>query len=133
MPTLEEVRMETRALLRETEEQIAQVRQQRTILMCLSRDLLKLHARLKQHGIGSEKFPHLLAARGLLPNPLSRLPTKRQADHGQRIEAKLMQAPDYTLSLFWFFLNLHLLYHLVNSHTFSDQFPISCVFPCSPL
>lgn len=88
MHTLEEVRMQTQTLLKETEEQVARLRHQRTILECLMRELLKLHARLKQHGIGSEKLPHLLAARGLLPNPLPLLQTERQGDHSQRGKTK---------------------------------------------
>src|SRR5689334_19667037 len=78
MHTLEEVRTETYALLKETEEQVAQLRNQRTILECLMRELLKLHAQLKLHGIGSDKLPRLLASHGLLPHPFPLLQAKKQ-------------------------------------------------------
>jgi hypothetical protein len=88
MHTLEEVRTQTHTLLKETEEQVAQLRQQRTILECLTRELLKLDARLKQHGIDSDKLPQLLASRGFLPSPFPLLQAERQRDHGQRVETK---------------------------------------------
>ena len=68
MHTFAELREETNALLQETEQQVAQLRQQRMLLECLKEELLKQHARLKQLGIGSEKLLRALAAHGCLPS-----------------------------------------------------------------
>ena len=68
MHTFAELREETNSLLQETEQQVAQLRQQRMLLECLKGELLKQHARLKQLGIGSEKLLRALAARGCLPS-----------------------------------------------------------------
>jgi hypothetical protein len=99
MQTGEAVRMQTQALMKEAEELSAESRQQRTRLACINAELLKLHARLQPHGLGSDKLPQLLAAHGLLPSPLPLLRAEHQGSPRQRAQSGPDQASTAWTSL----------------------------------